>query len=113
MKAGEKLCTCCRKRLPNTSVSNEVADEEEPVSTTSDMEGWEECPSPEMALEVVNDTLTILGRSPLKKRRLSTSKSYAAAKLSQIQTAAREQLSAAGFSRSDEEGSRDGGESEI
>lgn len=113
VKAGEKLCTCCRKRLPNTSVSNEVADEEEPVSTTSDMEGWEECPSPEMALEVVNDTLTILGQSHLKKRRLSTSKSYAAAKLSQIQTAAREQLSAAGFSRSDEEGSRDGGESEI
>ena len=26
LKAGEKLCTCCRKRLANASASNEVDD---------------------------------------------------------------------------------------
>ena len=63
-------------------------------------------------MEIVNETLSVLGQSTLKKRRLSTSQSYAATKLRQIQRARREQLDAAGFSRSEEEGSS-GGDMEI
>ena len=110
LKAGEKLCSYCRKRLSQTS--DEACEEYKSASTLPEVvevtdrqeveEEDEEYQSQEVALSVVNNTLCVLGQSPLKKRR-SVSQSYVANKQIQIEAALKEQLATAGFSSKAEE----------
>ena len=127
LKAEEKLCSGCRKRLPKASDTTvdvqpgsptptlaETVEEHEsasPVESQAAEQVEEECLSPEVALATVNDTLSLLGQSPVKKRRMSAS--YVTHKLSQIQTAVREQLVTVGFPMDGEEESGAGAKAII
>ncbi|KAL5503683.1 hypothetical protein EMCRGX_G010672 [Ephydatia muelleri] len=110
LKAGEKLCSCCRKRLSQTSSEEyesastlpEVVEVTDRQEVEEEVEEDEEYQSQEVALSVVNNTLSVLGQSPLKKRR-SVSQSYVANKQIQIEAALKEQLATAGFSSEAEE----------
>lgn len=72
---------------PTPTLAETVEEHESasPVESQAAEQVEEECLSPEVALATVNDTLSLLGQSPVKKRRMSAS--YVTHKLSQIQTA--------------------------
>ena len=108
---------------------DEACDEQESASTLPEVvEGYattdcqeveegedeEEYESHEVALSVVNDTLRVLGQSPLKKRRMSVSQSYVANKQSQIKAALKEKRATASLSsEAEEEESNAGAEAVV
>lgn len=97
LQIGDKVCTTCRKKLsslPITGKTEETYSQQETAESTgvsgNESEGF--VPPPEHELLVLNSSLSVLGESPVMKKKLSSSAKYAQNKLAKVHKTVKKRL---------------------